>query len=177
MNPYKLCKTVWQTSKDKIQYLVISVKRLVLWDDNTTVLKATLPIESVVSIKGSFVWFLIKTFSALRNIWRVMLQVCRKTYIGLYKVFITRVRFKASSHIACHAAKGLECVFPIWFTQCGRVWFTLAMPFFSRPRHGRLLTAMLCCSLEKNGMVGAWHGHGDGHGMASVNQTRPHYVN
>ena len=42
------------------------------------------------------------------------------------------------------AAKGLECVFPFWFTQCGRVWFTLAMPcpchaliipFFSRPRH------------------------------------------
>jgi len=24
--------------------------------------------------------------------------------------------------------KGLECVFPMWFTQCGRVWFTLAMP-------------------------------------------------
>ena len=32
---------------------------------------------------------------------------------------------------------------------------------------------MLCCGLEKNGMVGAWHGHG----MASVNQTRPHCVN
>jgi hypothetical protein len=38
----------------------------------------------------------------------------------------------ADSHIACRAhavplpcraAKGLECVFPIWFTQCGRVWF------------------------------------------------------
>jgi len=60
---------------------------------------------------------------------------------------------KADSHIACRAhavplpcraTKGLECVFPIWFTQCGRVWFTLAMPrpchaltmpFFSRPRH------------------------------------------
>jgi len=60
---------------------------------------------------------------------------------------------KADSHIACRAhavplpcraAKGLECVFPIWFTQCGRVWFTLAMPspchaltmpFFSRSRH------------------------------------------
>jgi len=51
---------------------------------------------------------------------------------------------KADSHIACRAAKGLECVFPIWFTQCSRVWFTLAMPrpchaltmpFFSRPRH------------------------------------------
>jgi hypothetical protein len=46
--------------------------------------------------------------------------------------------------LPCRAAKGLECVFPIWFTQCGRVWFTLAMPrpcraptmpFFSRPRH------------------------------------------
>jgi hypothetical protein len=60
--------------------------------------------------------------------------------------------FKAHSHIACRAhavslpcltAKGLEFVFHIWFTQCGPVWFTLAMsrpfhaltmPFFSRPR-------------------------------------------
>jgi len=65
----------------------------------------------------------------------------------------TDARFKADSHIACRAhaiplpcraAKGLECVFPILFTQCGHVWFTLAMPhpchaltmpFFSRPRH------------------------------------------
>jgi hypothetical protein len=40
--------------------------------------------------------------------------------------------FKADSHIACRAhavplpcraAKGLECVFPTWFTQWGRVWF------------------------------------------------------
>ena len=59
----------------------------------------------------------------------------------------------SDSHIACRAhavplpcraAKSLECVFPIWFRQYGRVWFTLAMPrtchalampFFSRPRH------------------------------------------
>ena len=34
-------------------------------------------------------------------------------------------------------------------------------------------TAVLCCGLEKNGMVGTWHGHG----MASVNQTCPHCVN
>ena len=33
-------------------------------------------------------------------------------------------------------------------------------------------TAVLCCGLEKNGMVGAWHGHG----LASVNQTRSHCV-
>jgi hypothetical protein len=47
------------------------------------------------------------------------------------------ISLKADSHISCRAhvvplpcraAKGLECVFPIWFTQCGRVWFTLAMP-------------------------------------------------
>jgi hypothetical protein len=64
---------------------------------------------------------------------------------------------KADSHIACRAhaiplpcraAKDLECVFPIWFTQYGRVWFTLAMPrpchalpmsFFSRPRHSTVV--------------------------------------
>ena len=53
-------------------------------------------------------------------------------------------RFTHSMPCPCRAAKGLECVFPIWFTQCGHVSFTLArpcpchaltMPFFSRPRH------------------------------------------
>ena len=51
-------------------------------------------------------------------------------------------RFKADSHIACRAhavalpcraAMGLECVFPIWFTQCGRVWFTPATPCHATP--------------------------------------------
>jgi hypothetical protein len=37
-------------------------------------------------------------------------------------------RFTFSVPPPCRAAKGLERVFPIWFTQCGRVWFTLAMP-------------------------------------------------
>jgi len=32
---------------------------------------------------------------------------------------------------------------------------------------------VLCCGLEKNGMVGARQGHG----MASGNPTRPHCVN
>ena len=82
--------------------------------------------------------------------------------------------FKGDSHIACRAhaiplpcraAKRLECVFPIWFTQCGRVWFTLAMPcsdhavlLKATAQHGRLSTARRCCGLEKNGMVGAWYG-------------------
>jgi len=52
-------------------------------------------------------------------------------------------RLKANSHIACcaHAvplpccaSKGLECVFPIWFTQCDRVWFT-CHAVLPRPRH------------------------------------------
>ena len=55
--------------------------------------------------------------------------------------------------------------------------FTHSMQFPCRahavPLPCRRKTAVLCCGLEKNGMVGAWHGHG----MASVNQTRPHYVN
>jgi hypothetical protein len=59
-------------------------------------------------------------------------------------VLFCKGRFTHSMPRPCRAAKGLECVFPIWFTQCGRVWFTLAMPrpchaltmpFFSRPRH------------------------------------------
>jgi hypothetical protein len=40
-------------------------------------------------------------------------------------------------------------------------------------QHDGLSTAMLCYGLEKNGMVRAWHGHG----IASVNQTRPHCLN
>jgi hypothetical protein len=45
----------------------------------------------------------------------------------------------------------------------------------SRTREGspQAISRRLCCGLEKNGMVRAWHGHG----TASVNQTRPHCVN
>ena len=44
---------------------------------------------------------------------------------------------KTESHMArrahavplpCLAAKGLHCVFPIWFAQWDHIWFTLAMP-------------------------------------------------
>jgi len=47
------------------------------------------------------------------------------------------------------------------------------MPFFSRPQHGHLSTAVLCRGFEKNGMVKAWHGHG----MESAKQKRLHCVN
>jgi hypothetical protein len=51
--------------------------------------------------------------------------------------FTHSMPFPCRAHAAplpCRAAKGLECVFPIWFTQCGLVWFTFAMP---RPCHPR----------------------------------------
>ena len=101
---------------------------------------------------------------------------------------------KADSHRACRthavplpcrAAKGLECVFPIWFTQCGRVWFTLAlpchvltMPFFSMPRHSTAVSRRPCCAVALRRTV--WSEHGTGAAWAwhaSVNQTRPHCVN
>jgi hypothetical protein len=69
---------------------------------------------------------------------------------------IPRVKLKANSHIPCHApairlpchvAKKLDCVFPIWITQCDHVWVRHTMPGlchalttllcdFSRPCHG-----------------------------------------
>jgi len=49
----------------------------------------------------------------------------------------TPYTLKADSHITCRAhavplicrvAKGLDCVFPIGFTQCGRVWLKHTVP-------------------------------------------------
>ena len=60
----------------------------------------------------------------------------------------------SDSHLPCHAP---------------------TMPFFGHSTARLSLDgrALLCRGLEKNGMVGAWHGHS----MASVNKTRPHFVN
>jgi hypothetical protein len=82
------------------------------------------------------------------------MAICfRKLKLFFHKMLFIINTLKADSHIACRAhavplpclaAKNLECVFLLWFTQCDRVWFTLAMPgpchalilpFFSRPRH------------------------------------------
>ena len=71
--------------------------------------------------------------------------------------------------LPCRAAKGLECVFPIWFTQCGRFWFTFAMPcpchaptmpFFLKAtaQHDRLSTACCAVTLRRT----AWSEHGKG---------------
>jgi len=43
------------------------------------------------------------------------LHILKKiTNAQFYNLHILSI--KADSHIACRAAKGLDCVFPIWFT-------------------------------------------------------------
>jgi len=56
----------------------------------------------------------------------------------------------SDSHFPCHA---------------------LTMPFFSRPWHSTAISQRPCCAVALRRT--AWRGHG----MASVNQTRPHCVN
>jgi hypothetical protein len=80
---------------------------------------------------------------------------------------------KADSHIACRAhafplpcrnVKVLECVFPIWFTQCGRVWITFAMqrpchaltmPFFSKSNGKDTFLTLIGTAWQGNGMGAA----------------------
>ena len=63
--------------------------------------------------------------------------------------------------LPCRAAKGLEWVLPIWFTQCGPVWFTLAMlcschaptmQFFSRPQHSEAVERRVKILWKKYGL-------------------------
>jgi hypothetical protein len=72
--------------------------------------------------------------------------------------------------LPCCSAKGLDCVFPIWFTQCGRVWFTNTMPF---PCH---VTNMPFWKRPLNATAGSWQGRGMGtawerHGMCELAST------
>ena len=70
----------------------------------------------------------------------------------------------------------------IWFTQCGRVWFTFdmpcpchapTMPFFSRPQQNTAVFRRPCSAVALRRT--AWSEHGID--MANVNQTRLHCVN
>ena len=59
----------------------------------------------------------------------------------------------------CCVTKGLDCVFPIWFTQCSCVWFTHAMtcPCWA-PAMLRPYSTESDFSRPWHSMVGAWHG-------------------
>jgi hypothetical protein len=65
--------------------------------------------------------------------------------------------------LPCRSAKALDCVFPIWFTQCGRVWFTHVMPLPCRsPAMPRICLSEsdLSRPWQVRGMVaaaGSWH--------------------
>jgi hypothetical protein len=54
----------------------------------------------------------------------------------------------------CHSTKALDCVFPIWFTQCGHVWFTHSMSF---PCHA---TNMPIRKWTLKAMADSWHVRG-----------------
>jgi hypothetical protein len=93
---------------------------------------------------------------------------------------LTRIHTYHAVPLPCRPAKGLDCVFPIWFTQCGRVWFAHALPFpyrspampRKRPlkatageRHGmcELASAVqrrYVGDLPAFGIVGEWQGRG-----------------
>jgi hypothetical protein len=88
--------------------------------------------ESVHTLQDiwTFLTFLLDESNCDQVCWSSVLQLFLPAFIRRGN----RCPLKADSHIACRAhavplpcraAKGLECVFPIWFTQCGRVWFTL----------------------------------------------------
>ena len=129
----------------------------------------------------------------IRKIWEFTAKhtVLVTNQIVGHVVMFWLVTLKADSHITCRAhavplpcraAKGLERVFPIWFTHCGRVWFALAMscpchaptmPFFSRPQHSTAIERRPCCTVALRRL--AWSEYGMD--VACVNQTRPHCVN
>jgi len=71
------------------------------------------------------------------------------------------------SHLIYTVRPGLIHIFLAMLMSCSD--HAVFLKATARPS----LEAMLCCGLEKNSMVGVWHGHG----MASVNHTRPHCVN
>jgi hypothetical protein len=70
--------------------------------------------------------------------------------------------------LPCRATKGLDCIFPSWFTQCGRVWFTYAM---ARPCRARAMPRPCLLKATSQGHGTARHGHGMGE-LASVVQRR-----
>jgi hypothetical protein len=70
---------------------------------------------------------------------------------------------------ACLAAKGLECVFPIWFAECGRVWFIKMWSVNQKRPHcvnqmGKTHSKPLAA---RHGRGTAWARHGNG--MLCVN--------
>jgi len=61
------------------------------------------------------------------------------TCLNTLQMFISCTAYQQyyqGRYIACRAAKGLDCVFPVRFTQCNRVWFTFALLWSCRSSQG-----------------------------------------
>jgi hypothetical protein len=78
---------------------------------------------------------------------------------------------KANSHIpyrfhavplSYRSAKGLDCVFPIWFTHCGGVWYTYHVAPVPFPCHATIMPfrKRLLKATAQRGMGMAWERHG-----------------
>jgi hypothetical protein len=99
--------------------------------------------------------------------------------LGTKGRFTHSLPFPSRAHavpLPCRAPKGLECVFPSDLQSAAvsdspMPCHAPTMPFFSRPRHSTAVSRRPCCAVAFRRT--AWSEHG----MASVNQTRPHCVN
>ena len=176
----KICGHVWLPHRIIILCNpYISVHWCKLWNWSQT-------LHTVHPLHTHSLWFRQARFIELSEKWSHNQALRRQKPIQPWRQR-NKGRFTHSMPFPCRthavplpwvAAKGLECVFPIWFTQCGRVWFTLTMqchaptmPFFSRPQDNTAVVRRPCCAvaLRRTG----WSRHG----TASVNQTRPHCAN
>jgi hypothetical protein len=87
------------------------------------------------------------------NYWNVFYQIGHLWLIHTYHAVPMPRPWRS---LPCRAAKGLDCVFAIWFTECGRVWFTHSMP---RPCHATTMPfwQRRLNSTAQRGMGMAWH--------------------
>jgi hypothetical protein len=91
------------------------------------------------------------------------LQATRAEWSGHLTYSYTKGRFTHTMLFPCHSpavpqpsrsANALDCVFPIWFTQCDHVWFTHTMPLPCPAMN------MPFWKWPHKATAGSWHGNG-----------------
>jgi hypothetical protein len=103
-------------------------------------------------------WYVLKSYRFIRQSTCTVRISSRTCWLNANSHIPCRFH-DAPMPFPCRAANGLDCVFPIWFTQCGRFWFTHAMP---RPCRARAMPRP--CRSESNfsrpwhSAAWAWHG-------------------
>jgi hypothetical protein len=85
---------------------------------------------SLLRIKGLYMFraLLAHPQQALHK--RNLVYCVRVMSVGCPRIGTSHKPYRSHAFLLpCLSAKGLDCVFLIWFTQCGHVWFTQTMPF------------------------------------------------